>query len=63
MSDVGQNTVAVLAERHGEHVSQPTLEALTLADTLGTPVAVWLGGAPSKRRCSNWATTARCRCA
>jgi electron transfer flavoprotein alpha subunit len=48
MSDVGQNTVAVLAERHGEHVSQPTLEALTLADTLGTPVAVWLGGAPSE---------------
>jgi len=47
VSAVGEKTVAVLVERHGEHVSQPTLEALTLADTLGVPVAVWLGGTPS----------------
>ncbi len=39
--------VAVLAEhRHGT-LGGPTLEALTLARTLGTPVAVWLGQAPS----------------
>jgi len=48
MSAVDSNTVAVLVERHGEHVSQPTLEALTLADSLGAPVAVWLGGSPSE---------------
>jgi len=39
-------TVAVLAEhRHGT-LGGPTLEALTLARTLGTPVVVWLGDAP-----------------
>ena len=48
MSAVGANTVAVLVERHGEHIARPTLEALTLARSLGTPVAVWLGGAPSE---------------
>jgi electron transfer flavoprotein alpha subunit len=50
---VGQNTVAVLVERHatedgGESVAGPTLEALTLARSLGTPVAVWIGGSPSE---------------
>ena len=48
MSAVGANTVAVLVERHGEHIARPTLEALTLARSLGTPVAVWLGGTPSE---------------
>ncbi len=43
MSDA---TVAVLVERRGAHVAQPTLEALTLARTLGRPVAVWLGDEP-----------------
>ncbi|MGC4175152.1 electron transfer flavoprotein subunit alpha/FixB family protein [Demequina sp.] len=47
MSSVDANTVAVLVERHGDHIASPTFEALTLADTLGTPVAVWLGGTPS----------------
>lgn len=37
-------TVAVLVERRGDEVAQPTLEALTLARSLGRPVAVWLGG-------------------
>ena len=53
MSDVGANTVAVLVERHvledgREEVARPTLEALTLARSLGTPVAVWFGEAPSE---------------
>ena len=39
-------TVAVLVERHGDEVSRPTLEALTLGRTLGDVVAVWLGGEP-----------------
>jgi len=38
--------VAVLVERHGDHVAGPTLEALTLARSLGEVVAVWLGGSP-----------------
>ncbi len=33
-----------------DDVARPTLEALTLARSLGTPVAVWLGGAPVRRR-------------
>ncbi|WP_062079203.1 electron transfer flavoprotein subunit alpha/FixB family protein [Demequina globuliformis] len=38
---------AVLIDhRHGA-VTRPALEALTLARSLGTPVAVWLGEAPS----------------
>lgn len=41
------STVAVLVEHRGETVAQPTLEALTLARTLGTPVAIWLGDAPA----------------
>jgi electron transfer flavoprotein alpha subunit len=39
--------VAVLVERHGDEVSRPTLEALTLGRSLGEVVAVWLGGSPS----------------
>lgn len=39
-------TVAVLVESRGGVATQPTHEAITLARTLGTPVAVWLGGAP-----------------
>jgi len=41
--------VAVLVEHRGGEVARPTLEALTLARTLGTPVAVWLGGEPGPR--------------
>ncbi len=40
-------TVAVLVEHRGDQVAAPTLEILTLARSLGTPVAVWLGGTPS----------------
>jgi len=40
--------VAVLVERHGDHVAGPTLEALTLGRSLGDVVAVWLGGSPSE---------------
>jgi electron transfer flavoprotein alpha subunit len=40
--------VAVLVERHGEDVSGPTLEALTLGRSLGDVVAVWLGGSPAE---------------
>ena len=40
------STVAVLVEHRGGEVAGPTLEALTLARSLGTPVAVWLGGEP-----------------
>ena len=39
-------TVAVLVEHRGADIAQPTLEALTLARSLGTPVAVWLGERP-----------------
>ncbi len=39
-------TVAVLVEAREGVATQPTHEAITLARTLGTPVAVWLGGAP-----------------
>ncbi|MEX0913432.1 MAG: electron transfer flavoprotein subunit alpha/FixB family protein [Demequina sp.] len=37
------DTVAVLIEHREGEVAQPSLEALTLARTLGEPVAVWLG--------------------
>ena len=40
-------TVAVLVEAREGAVTQPTFEALTLARTLGTPVAVWIGEAPA----------------
>ncbi|MDN4474811.1 electron transfer flavoprotein subunit alpha/FixB family protein [Demequina sp. SYSU T00192] len=40
------STVAVLVEARGGAITQPTFEALTLARTLGTPVAVWVGDAP-----------------
>ncbi|WP_062302466.1 electron transfer flavoprotein subunit alpha/FixB family protein [Demequina subtropica] len=40
------STVAVLVETRGGEATQPTHEAITLARTLGTPVAVWLGAAP-----------------
>ena len=39
-------TVAVLVEHRGNEIAHPTLEALTLARTLGTPVAVWMGEEP-----------------
>jgi len=39
-------SIAVLIEHHGGQVSRPSLEALTLARALGTPVAVWLGDEP-----------------
>ena len=39
--------VAVLVEHREGALAGPTLEALTLARTLGTPVAVWLGDMPS----------------
>ncbi|PKQ25384.1 MAG: electron transfer flavoprotein subunit alpha/FixB family protein [Actinobacteria bacterium HGW-Actinobacteria-4] len=35
--------IAVLIEHRGGQIAQPSLEALTLARSLGTPVAVWLG--------------------
>lgn len=41
------SAIAVVVEEHGGEVATPTLEALTLARSLGTPVAVWLGGTPS----------------
>ncbi len=40
------NTVAVLVEHRDGVVAQPTLENLTLARSLGEPVAVWLGEQP-----------------
>lgn len=40
-------SIAVLIEHREGHVSRPSLEALTLARTLGEPVAVWLGDAPT----------------
>ena len=39
-------TVAVLVEHRGDEIAHPTLESLTLARTLGTPVAVWMGEEP-----------------
>jgi electron transfer flavoprotein alpha subunit len=39
--------VAVLIEQRAGVVSRPALEALTLARTLGVPVAVWAGTSPS----------------
>ena len=44
MTDV---TVAVLVEHRGLEIAQPTLEALTLARSLGRPVAVWMGDQPT----------------
>lgn len=38
--------VAVLVEHRDGAVTTPSLEALTLARTLGDPVAVWLGSVP-----------------
>ena len=38
--------VAVLVEHRGSEVAQPTLESLTLARTMGSPVAVWMGEEP-----------------
>ncbi|MCB2413983.1 electron transfer flavoprotein subunit alpha/FixB family protein [Demequina sp. TTPB684] len=43
MTDV---IVAVLVEHRGTEIAQPTLEALTLARSLGAPVAVWMGEQP-----------------
>ncbi|MDE0573915.1 electron transfer flavoprotein subunit alpha/FixB family protein [Demequina sp. B12] len=40
------STVAVLIDHRDGAVTRPSLEALTLARSLGTPVAVWLGAAP-----------------
>lgn len=40
-------TVAVLIDHRDGAVTRPALEALTLARSLGTPVAVWLGEPPS----------------
>ncbi|WP_084129139.1 electron transfer flavoprotein subunit alpha/FixB family protein [Demequina sp. NBRC 110055] len=40
-------TVAVLIDHRDGEVTRPALEALTLARSLGTPVAVWLGSVPS----------------
>lgn len=39
-------TVAVLVEHRSSEIAQPTFEALTLARSLGTPVAVWIGEQP-----------------
>jgi electron transfer flavoprotein alpha subunit len=38
--------VAVLVEHRGTEVARPSLEALTLARTMGSPVAVWMGEEP-----------------
>ncbi len=46
MSDT-LGVVAVLAEQRDGALAGPTLEALTLARALGTPVVVWLGADPS----------------
>ncbi len=40
---MSNDTIAVLIEHRGGEVARPSLEALTLARTLGTPVAIWLG--------------------
>lgn len=39
-------TVAVLVEHRGSEIAQPAFEALTLARTIGRPVAVWMGEEP-----------------
>ncbi len=39
-------TVAVLVEHRGSDIAQPAFEALTLARTIGRPVAVWMGEEP-----------------
>lgn len=39
-------TVAVLVEHRDGEVARPTLETLTLARSLGEPIAVWLGADP-----------------
>ncbi len=44
MSDM---TVAVLVEHRAGDIARPSLEVLTLARTLGNPVAVWIGEEPS----------------
>jgi len=41
-------TIAVLIDHDADHISGPSLEALTLARSLGEPVAVWVGDAPSE---------------
>ncbi|MDN4481146.1 electron transfer flavoprotein subunit alpha/FixB family protein [Demequina muriae] len=41
------DTVAVLIEHRDGAVTPPSLEALTLARSLGTPIALWLGDAPA----------------
>jgi len=46
MTSVISNPVAVLVELRDGAVAHPTFEALTLARSLGTPVAVWLGTDP-----------------
>ena len=38
--------VAVLVEHRGNDIAQPTFEALTLARSIGRPVAVWMGEEP-----------------
>jgi len=40
------STVAVLVEHRGSDIAQPAYEALTLARTIGRPVAVWMGEEP-----------------
>ncbi len=40
-------TVAVLVEHRGAEIAQPTLEALTLARSIGHAVAVWMGDNPT----------------
>ncbi|MFV0632520.1 electron transfer flavoprotein subunit alpha/FixB family protein [Demequina sp.] len=40
-------SVAVLIDHRAGEVTRPSLEALTLARGLGTPIAVWLGATPS----------------
>ncbi|MFN3866537.1 MAG: electron transfer flavoprotein subunit alpha/FixB family protein [Demequina sp.] len=40
-------TVAVLIEHRDGAVTRPSLEALTLARSLGTPVGIWLGEVPA----------------
>ncbi|WP_062317772.1 electron transfer flavoprotein subunit alpha/FixB family protein [Demequina maris] len=47
------STVAVLVEAREGVVTQPTFEALTLARTLGTPVAVWIGEEPAAAEAAN----------
>ena len=42
-------TIAVLVEHRGPDIAQPAFEALTLARTIGRPVAVWMGEEPSAK--------------